>query len=327
MWTGGFGEPRTFSRRAYSELRRRVGEFDIVHDDQGLGTGLLKMTRAGWPVLASVHHPVTVDRRIDLEHATDRRAASLRRWYRFAEMQSRVARQLPAVVTVSDASRDDIITEMGVRAERIHVVPVGVDTSVYRPLPGVERHRDEILTTASADIPLKGLLTLVEALAKLRTERPDAHIIVIGTLRPASPVQVAIDRLGLANAVEFVGGITDAEVVRHYAECAVAVVPSLYEGFSLPAAEAMACAVPLVTTTGGALPEVVGRDGECARHVVPGDADGLCQVLAELLADHQQAEVLGRAGRARVERRFTWDRCAAGTVAVYRDLLARHRPC
>ncbi|MGD0742301.1 MAG: glycosyltransferase family 4 protein [Acidimicrobiales bacterium] len=327
MWTGGFAEPRTFSWRARTALAPRRAEFDVVHDNQGLGTGLARMQADGWPVVASIHHPVTIDRRLDLAEARGTaRALSLRRWYGFAAMQNRVARGLARVVTVSETSRRDIVAEMGVAPDRIAVIPLGVDTDSWRPHPGLARVPGRIMTTSSADVPLKGLVFLLEALAKLRTERDDAHLVVVGQPRGASPVMVAIARFGLEGAVRFVGGESDCRLAERYAEASVAVVPSLYEGFSLPAIEAMACGVPLVATTGGALPEVVGSDGAAALAVPPGDPGALAAAVARILAEPALARRLGAAGRRRVLTRFSWDRVAAATAEEYRAALAG-RPC
>ena len=208
---------------------------------------------------------------------------TLRRWYGFLNMQMRVARQLPRHLTVSDNSRKDIIAQMGVDADTLHIVPVGVDQVQFRPLPHVKRVPGRLMTTASADVPLKGLPYLIEALAKIRTEREDAHLVVIGRPRHKSAVPAQIERLGLGNAVEFVSGVSDERIVELYAEAEIAVIPSLYEGFSLPAVEAMACGVPLVTTTGGALPEVVGPPGESAMLVPPADPDALAAQIVAVL--------------------------------------------
>lgn len=323
MWTGGFPEPRVFSLRARQTLAARLGEFDVVHDNQSLGTGLLGMLEDGWPVLASVHHPVSVDRRLDLAHASGTlKAWSLRRWYGFAAMQNRVARRLPRLLTVSESSRADLVAELAVPPSRVRVVPAGIDPAVHRPLPGRRRVPGRIMTTASADVPLKGLVPLLEALAKLRTEWPEAHLVVVGSLRPDSPARSAIDRLGLVRAVELVAGESDEAIAGRYAQAACAVVPSLYEGFSLPAAEALACGVPLVATTGGALPEVAGEDGVHALLVPPGDPSALAAAIGRLLESPALGERLARAGRARVLERFSWAATARGTVEQYEDLLA-----
>ena len=321
MCTAGFPEPLTFSLRARKVLARRLGEFDVVHDNQCLGRGLLGMMDDGWPLVATLHHPITVDRDLELAHArTRRRRVTLRRWYGFLKMQSEVARQLPSIVTVSESSRRDIVAQMGVDAERLSVVPVGVDHLRFKPLPHVPRVPGRVMTTASADVPLKGLVPLLEAMAKVRTERP-AELVVIGKPRRETRVGETIERLNLHGAVRFVSGVSDAEIVRLYAEAEVAVVPSLYEGFSLPAIEAMACGVPLVATTGGALPEVVGTDGDTGLLVPPGDPGALAQAIGLALDEPGLRERLGRAGRSRVLERFTWRRTAEGTADLYRRQL------
>ncbi|WP_436782379.1 glycosyltransferase family 4 protein [Streptomyces sp. URMC 126] len=322
MWTGGFPEPLTFSLRARRHLAARRGDFDVVHDNQTLGYGLL--ADLGAPLVTTVHHPVTVDRRLELDAAQDwKRRLSVRRWYGFTRMQERVARCLPSIVTVSGSSRQEIVDHLGVRPERVHVVPIGADTDLFSPDPSVPVVPGRIVTTSSADVPLKGLVYLVEALAKVRTENPDAHLVVVGRRADDGPVARAIETYGLEGAVEFVKGISDAELVDLVRGAQVACVPSLYEGFSLPAAEAMATGTPLVATTGGAIPEVAGPDGETCLAVPPGDADALAGALKRLLGDGELRRRLGAAGRERVLSRFTWRQAAIGTAERYRMSIER----
>ncbi|MCL4291968.1 MAG: glycosyltransferase family 4 protein [Acidimicrobiia bacterium] len=322
MSAAGFPEPYTFSVRARRLLARRRDDFDLVHDNQCLGTGLLRMIDDGWPVCATLHHPITVDRDLDLAHTTNPwRRLTLRRWYSFLGMQMKVARRIPRLVTVSESSRGDIVEQMGVARDRLHIVPVGVDQAVFRPLPHVARVPGRLMTTASSDVPMKGLVPLLEALAKIRTERPDAHLVVIGKKKNGSRIPGVISRLGLEGAVEFVSGVSTERIVELYAEAEAACVPSLYEGFSLPAIEAMACGVPLVATTGGALPEVVGTGGETALTVEPGDPSALAGALLRLLGDPDLRARIGAAGRERVLDRFTWRATAEGMVENWRALL------
>ncbi|MGW0189529.1 glycosyltransferase family 4 protein [Streptomyces sp. NPDC003362] len=321
MWTGGFPEPLTFSLRAGRHLRARRGDFDVVHDNQTLGYGLLG--DLGAPLVTTIHHPITVDRQLELDAAESwQRRYSVRRWYGFTRMQKRVARRLPSVLTVSGTSRQEIVDHLGVRPDRLHVVHIGADTDLFSPDPSVPRVPGRIVTTSSADVPLKGLVFLVEALAKVRGEHPDAHLVVVGKRPTEGPVAQAIERYGLDRAVEFVKGISDAELVDLVRSAQVACVPSLYEGFSLPAAEAMATGTPLVATTGGAIPEVAGPDGETCLAVPTGDAEALAAGLKRLLADADLRDRLGAAGRERVLRHFTWARAAEGTVAHYREAIA-----
>ncbi|MER7619883.1 glycosyltransferase family 4 protein [Streptomyces sp. NPDC126503] len=325
MWTGGFPEPLTFSLRARRLLAARRGDFDVVHDNQTLGYGLLGGPRAiGAPLVTTIHHPITVDRQLELDAAADwKRRTSVRRWYAFTRMQKRVARRLPSVLTVSGSSRQEIVEHLGVREDRVKVVHIGADTALWSPDPSVAEVPGRIVTTSSADVPLKGLVHLVEALAKLRTEHPDAHLVVVGKRAEDGPVAQAIERYGLGGAVEFVKGISDAELVDLVRSAQISCVPSLYEGFSLPAAEAMATGTPLVATTGGAIPEVAGTDGETCLAVPPGDAGALAAALGRLLGDAELRARLGAAGRARVLDRFTWARAAQGTAELYREAVAR----
>lgn len=330
MATCGFPEPYVFSLRVRRALRKRRSDFDIVHDNQCLGAGMLGVMR-DLPFVATLHHPITVDRDLDLAHAREHGASrwrrfTLRRWYGFLGMQMRVARQLPNIITVSESSRHDIVEQMKVPEASLSVVPVGVDTERFRPLPDIERVPGRIIVTTSSDVPLKGLIPLLEAVAKVRTENQDAHLIVIGTPRRGSHVPATIERLGIAGAVTFVSGVDDERFIELYAQASVAVVPSLYEGFSLPAIEAMACGVPLIATTGGALPEVAGPNGEAALLVPPGDPSALAHAIGTALADSELRERIGAAGRARVLNRYTWRKTAELTVEQYRRAIAEQRP-
>jgi glycosyltransferase involved in cell wall biosynthesis len=318
---GTFPEPLAFSMRAWDHLRKRKGEFDLVHDNQSLGYGLLAIQR-DVPVLGTIHHPITVDRRLELEHAqTAYKRLTLRRWYAFTKMQTRVAKRLKRIITVSESSRTDIVKDHEVDPSIMHVVPVGVDPEQFRPLPGVARIPGRLITTASADVTMKGLRYLLEAVAKLRTER-EISLVVIGRPKAGGRSAETIERLGLTDCVSFVSGVTDERIYELYSESELAIVPSLYEGFSLPAIEAMACGVPLVSTTGGALPEVVGRDNETAFLVTPGDSEALAARIRTALDDPALRAKVGAQGRQRVIDNWSWKHTALKTLEQYRALLA-----
>ncbi len=320
--SGTFPEPLAFSLRAWDHLRRRVDDFDLVHDNQCMGYGLLAIERSGLPVLGTVHHPITVDRRIEMEHADSRSQRwSKGRWYAFTKMQSRVAQRLQRTITVSQNSFDDICRTHGVSPEKLFVVPVGVDPDLFAPMPSVQRRRFQIISTASADVAMKGQRYLLEALAKLRTEFPELHLVMIGKLKDGSAAKRTIESLGLWDAVEFVSGVTDERIVELYNESACAVVPSLYEGFSLPAIEAMSTGCPLVATTGGALPEVTGADGETCIAVEPANSDALAAGIRRALEDPDASRRIGAAGRERVIQKWSWRHTAVRTVEHYRARL------
>ncbi len=325
--TGTFPEPLAFSLRAWDHLRHRRDDFDLVHDNQCLGWGLvLLQQRVGFPVLSTIHHPITVDRRLEIAHArTLWESFSMRRWYAFTKMQSRVARRMNHIMTVSESSKIDIAADHKVDPEHIHVVPVGVDPEIFRPVPGVRRVPGRIVTTASADVAMKGLKYLLEAVAKLRTER-NVELVIIGRPTEGSASADLFAELGLTDCVSWVHGVSDERIVELYSEAEVAVVPSLYEGFSLPAIEAMSCGVPLVTTTGGALPEVAGSHGETCFQVPPGDGEALAAMLGTVLDQPDVRDRVGANGRQRVIDQWSWHHTAEQTVDQYRALLDRQTP-
>lgn len=321
--TGQFPEPLAFSYRAYQAMKVRAKDFDLVHDNQCLGYGMLGVEKL-IPTLITLHHPITVDRRLEMEAAPNwRKRHSIGRWYSFVKMQGRVAQRMPRILVVSDNSIQDIHTDMGVDLDRMRLVHVGVDPDLFKPMPEVTRQPGRLITTASADVELKGLKFLLEAMAKLRAER-DVTLTVIGRAKPGGPSAKLIEELGLAEHITFVTGVPDERIVELYAESEVAVVPSLYEGFSLPAVEAMGSGTPLVASDGGALPEVTGVDGETVVRCKAGDADDLKRAISVLLDDPELRTRMGAAGRERVSELYTWRQTAIKTVEQYREVIELH---
>ncbi|MDJ0770670.1 MAG: glycosyltransferase family 4 protein [Ilumatobacter sp.] len=318
--TGVFPEPLAFSARANAHLSKRLSEFDLVHDNQCLGYGIAKL-ESKIPLIVTLHHPITRDRMLEMDHAKNRfKRWSVGRWYSFVKMQGKVASKMPRVVVVSENSIQDIHTDMGVPLDRMRLVPVGVDPDLFKPLDTVERVPGRLITTASADVALKGLSYLVEAMAKLRADGHDISLTIIGKPKPGKSMDL-IDEYGLAPYIQFVSGVPDERIVELYDEAELAVVPSLYEGFSLPAIEAMCTGTPLVATDGGALPEVTGADGETVFRCRKGDADALASTIRDALANPEARARVGAAGRQRVLDRWTWRRCAQLTVEQYREVL------
>ncbi|HBQ52803.1 MAG: glycosyltransferase family 1 protein [Actinobacteria bacterium] len=317
---GTFGEPLTFSMRAHRVLRDRINDFDLVHDNQCLGSSILKVEKI-IPTIVTLHHPITKDRALEMAHTpTWWKRRAIGRWYSFVWMQGRVASKMPRVVVVSENSINDIHNDMGVSRDRMRLVPVGVDPDLFKPIESIKRKPGHLITTASADVALKGLSFLLEALAKLRTER-EVHLTIIGKPRAGASADL-IESLGLQDCISFVSGVSDEKIVELYASCELAVVPSLYEGFSLPAIEAMSTGICLVATTGGALPEVTGRNGETVLSCPPADADALAVAIRRGLDDNVLREKIGLAGRQRVAERWSWRHCAQLTVDQYREVLS-----
>ena len=316
--TGGFPEPLTFGLRAYHFLKARVGEFDVIHDNQCLAYGLLKLQSLGFPLVATIHHPIMVDRDAELQSVKWWwKKLKVRRWYSFVGMQTRVTRNLSHIITVSERSREDVAKAFGIPLNRLHVVPNGIDTDTFRPLPDVMREENRIITTTSSDVPIKGLRYLLEAVASIAKER-DIRVTVIGKPRKDKGVEDLVRSLALERFVEFTGRIEDEAFAQYYARATLAVVPSLYEGFGFPAGEAMACKTPVVSTTGGALPEVVGDAGVL---VPPGDSRALAGAIVSLLDDPERRQRLGEEGYRRVHEQFTWKRAAEKMIEVYREAM------
>ncbi|WP_395106735.1 glycosyltransferase family 4 protein [Actinomadura sp. SCN-SB] len=320
MRTGGFPEPLTFSLRVLRELRRRRGEFDVAHDNQVLGLGNLGIPRLGLPLVTSIHHPISVDRRIDIEAARGfRQKLGKVRWYGFVSMQSQVARRIGPVLTVSESSKVDIVKDFKVDPRDIEILPLGVDTRIFHPRG--DRTPGRIVAMASADAPIKGVDVLLRAVAKVATER-DVHVVVVSRPRKDGPTERLVRELALGDRVRFVSGISDDELGELLATAEIAVVPSRYEGFSLPAVEHMASGTPLVASRAGALPEVVGEAGALVR---PGDVEELAATLRRLHDDPAERARLSEAGLARVQQRFAWPAVARATVEHYRAAIEQQR--
>ena len=319
--TGGFAEPYTFGRRAVKYLKENGHHYDLIHDNQSLSYGMLQIQEMGLPLVTTVHHPITSDLRIALSAAKSwYERLMIMRWHSFLTMQKRVVKQLRNIVTVSDCSRQDIARDFGIQPAGIGIVYNGIDTDEFAPMADVKRLPLRLMATASADAPLKGLRYLLRAYAQLLDKYPDLELLLVSKPKPGGKTERLIRYLGIGDKVQFVNGISTREMVRYYAQATIAVVPSVYEGFGLPAGEGMACGVPLVSTDGGALPEVVGDAGV----IVPAKSvDALVHAIDELLQNPERRNELGVRGRERILDKFCWDVCARQMVAYYEQVLTR----
>ncbi len=320
--TMGFPEPLTFGLRANRFIRSLASRYDIVHDNQSLSYGVWSLARH-IPTVATIHHAITVDRKLAIRaERTILNKFKQWRWYSFIHMQKRVAPALKRLITVSKCALDDIVEEFGLAPHKFSVIPNGIDTDQFHPLEGVTRQPYRLIVTTSADVPLKGLRYLLHAVASIAPRMPQLHLVVVGQPKKNSPILQLVRDLGIGRRVRFTGAISHAEFVRQYARAWAAVVPSLYEGFGLPAGEAMACGVPVISTTGGALPEVVADSGIL---VPPGDHRALAHAIETVCIDSRVAQSLGAAGYQRVLKHFTWEAAAQKTVAVYRRVIRDYR--
>jgi glycosyltransferase involved in cell wall biosynthesis len=318
--TGGFAEPATFGERVRDWLLDHADEFDVVHDNQTLANGIVDVQRAGLPVVTTIHHPITRDLRVALDGESRWwRRIMIRRWHSFLRMQANVASRLNHIVTVSRLSANDIATDFGVLPSTLNVVPNGVDTGLFTPLSHIQRRPGQLIATASADAPLKGIPVLLRAFKSLHAVDASRRLVLIARPKPGGDTEALIDRLGLSEAIQFVGDASHEDINRLYAESAVAVVPSLYEGFGLPAVEAMAAGIPLVSSDGGALAEVVADGGLL---VPAGDSAALETALEQVLSDQSLAASLSERGRRRVEEHYCWSVCAKQMLTQYRACIA-----
>lgn len=320
MLTGGFPEPYTFGRRMVQYLRQHGSEYDIIHDNQSLCTGLLDLQKLGFAVVCTVHHPITSDRDIALASADNWKLRLLiKRWHWFLKMQQKVIRKLKHVVTVSAQSQQDISSAFGIERSGINLIYNGIDTDVFKPRPEIQQVPYRIMTTASADAPLKGLDYLLRAIAILRPDYPQLELLIVGKLKEGGTTRKLIEELEVGSMLKFVSQIDTSELVRYYAEATLAVVPSIYEGFGLPAGEAMATGTAVITTNGGALPEVVGDAGLT---VPTRDDKAIAAAIRHLLESPAERIALAQAGRQRILEKFSWDVTAQLMTDYYRKVLA-----
>jgi glycosyltransferase involved in cell wall biosynthesis len=316
--TMGFPEPFTFGMRAYRYLlKNNIFNYDIVHDNQSISYGI-RAIRQFVPAIVTIHHPITIDRALAIKAASSfLKKIKEMRWHSFIGMQKRVIKIFSHIITVSKNAKEDIIRDFKIPRQRFRIIPNGINTKLFYPVPEIKREKNRIIVTNSADTPLKGLHYLLKALNEISKTR-SMRLIVIGTPKKNGSIEALIRRLGIGKLVTFTGRIDNNEYLRQYARATVAVIPSIYEGFGLPAGEAMACGLPVISTTGGALPEVVGDAGIL---VPPADHLALAEAITNVLDDPELAKKMGRAGYQRVNKFFTWKRAAEMTVEAYRETI------
>jgi glycosyltransferase involved in cell wall biosynthesis len=320
--TGSFPEPFTFGERVYRYLQKRRMHYDIVHDNQSLSYGVGRLARKVIPTIATIHHPITVDKQEEFKAAkTIYQKFRVFRWYTFIKMQMKVARRLSHIVTVSEFTKKDIAKEFSIDENKFRVVHNGINNEYFYPVQNPARPDNSLMVTNSADTPLKGLNYLLEAVAQVRKNQP-VKLIVIGEPKGNGIIVKLVRKLGIGDIVHFTGRIQNEEFADYYSRATVAVVPSVYEGFGIPAAEAMACGVPLITTSGGALPEVVGN---AAMIVPPADTSALTKAITHLFNNPEERVKYAQVGLERVNSVFSWSKAAQQVVEVYREAIDGHR--
>jgi glycosyltransferase involved in cell wall biosynthesis len=317
---GCFTEPVAFGMRAYDLFRQNghLKKYDVIHDNQCITEGILKIKQLGSPMVTTIHHPITIDRKLAL-NASDSfiKSLGIKRWYSFADTQVKVAGQLTHFITDSENSLREITESYGLTEDKFKIIYCGVDQDIFQQEPGSVRADNRILVINSGDTPLKGLKYLLEAIAELRKTR-DIELLIVGTPMRKGYTEGVLDKLGLGDCVRYTGKIDTADLVHHYSTATMLVVPSIYEGFGLPAAEAMSCCTPVISTTAGALPEVVGDAGIL---IPPGNTTAIVGAVTALLDDSNKRKEMGVVGKERVRRLFNWDNTAKQTADYYREAI------
>jgi glycosyltransferase involved in cell wall biosynthesis len=302
--SGYFAEPLTFGMRAHGLIRNSGNrKYDIVHDNQTLSYGVLKIREMGYPATSL------------------KDKLGLMRWFSFINMQIKVARSLSHIITVSHTARRHIAKTFGISEDTLRVVYNGINTDIFSPSPKVNRLENRLLVVISRDTAVKGLKYMLEALAILR-QKHNLELVVVAKETDNSTTQKLISNLGIRDYVKFIDGIDTAELINQYRSASIAVIPSIYEGFGLPAAEAMACGTPVVSTTAGALPEVVGDAGIL---VPPADTKALAEAISALVASPNKRKHLGEMGRKRIVQTFNWQNTAKATADVYAEAIEHQK--
>tara|TARA_A100001011_G_scaffold143277_1_gene151337 strand:- start:2636 stop:3928 length:1293 start_codon:yes stop_codon:yes gene_type:complete len=317
--SGGFPEPYCFCQRAARFLREFENHYDIVHDNQSLGSGLIKIKNLGIPVISTIHHPITQDLRIKLEQESDwflRLLAT--RWHSFLKMQITTARALDNLVSVSQNAKQDIQKDFGIEENKIRVIYNGVDQTVFHTSPEVPKEQNRIISVASADEPLKGAKYLIEAFHLLAKDYPNLRLDFIGSPKSGGTLDKLIDGLGVRNKIDFHSKLSIEKMVALYQRATIAIVPSDYEGFGFPAVEAMACGTPVVSTVGGSLGEIVGDAGLLAPIR---DPQALANQARRLLSNVDAQKSYSARGLDRVQKNFTWEKAAARFDSHYKEIL------
>jgi len=312
--SGSFPEPYAFGKRVNIYLDKTSTDYDLIHDNQSLCYELINIQKE-IPLVTTIHHPITKDRRLALEAAaTWKERLSINRWHSFLRMQKKVAPQLNRIVCPSNQSKADVIEELKVNEENVNVVLNGIDLDSFTRDERVEQKPYRIITTASADVPLKGLKFLIEAMTEIIEEIPEAHLMVLGRAKEKGDIAKQISRLNLEEKISFRSGLSQSEVVSLYSSSHICVIPSLYEGFGFGAGEAMACGLPLISTQSGGLKEVIGQE---AVIIEAASSEAIVKAVKDLFSNKEKQLALSRAGRKRMEKEFNWMKAAEAYEKIY----------
>jgi glycosyltransferase involved in cell wall biosynthesis len=302
IFFGGFPEMRTFGYRANKFLKLSP-DYDVVIDNQSLSYGILEIQKR-LPFIEIIHHPISKDYKFELETASSfLYKLSRHRWYSFLKMQKRVAKDINNIITPSKNSLKDISVDFNVNQKNINVINNGLDIDTFIPYKNIKRDPFRLITSASADVALKGLDYSLKSLAILSKTFPEISLLVIGQLKKDGHTSRLIEELGIGARIIFKTGLTKEEIAKEYASSSVAIVSSLYEGFGYPVIEAMSCEVPLIATNTSSIPELVG---DFATLIPPMNENDLSEAIKNILTNFKKYEKIAENGRHHIIENFNW---------------------
>tara|TARA_B100000575_G_scaffold49040_1_gene36013 strand:- start:3245 stop:4492 length:1248 start_codon:yes stop_codon:yes gene_type:complete len=320
---GGFPEPKTFGNRVNRYLKLN-DHYDLIIDNQSLSYGMIDIQKR-FPFIEIIHHPITFDYKYDL--ASSRKIKyriSRHRWYSFLKMQKKVAPYIKRIITPSKSSKKGIVDEFDCNKANITVINNGLDTNEFSPVNEVKRNEYRLITTASADVPLKGLDFSLKALKKLKKDFPDIHLIVIGLIKKGGHTEKLIRKLGLQNDVTFKSNLTKNEIKDCYSKSSIAIVSSLYEGFGYPVIEAMSCEIPLIATNVSSIPELTS---EFAKLVDPKNEEMIYQSVKDILSEYDKYKKIAIKGRQHVIKNFNWIKITDEYENAIFETIKNHEKC
>ncbi len=299
---GGFPEPKTFGIRAKKYLENNKN-YDLVIDNQSISYSMLDIQKK-LPFIEIIHHPITIDYKYELESSQKiKYRISRYRWYSFLKMQKKVAPKINRIITPSNSSKKGIVNEFNCNEESISVINNGLDTTEFSPIKNFSRNENRLITTASADVPIKGLDYTLKALKILKKDFPHIHLIVIGNIKQKGHTQRLIKELKLENNVIFKSNLSKFQIKELYASSSIAIVSSLYEGFGYPVIEAMSCAIPLIATNVSSIPELTSK---YAKLIEPKNEEMISSSVKEILLDYPKYKEIAFEGRQHVIQNFNW---------------------
>ena len=320
---GGFPEMYSFGERAKKYLSQ-TKDYDIVIDNQSLSSGMLEIQK-NYPFVEIIHHPITKDFKYDLIYSNGYIQRFLKkRWYSFLKMNKKVAPKLKKIITVSLNSKKDIAIDFKIDPKRIYVIPNGLDLTIFKKNNGLERERFKIVTVASADIPLKGLDTTLKAISLILDKYPDIKLSVVGNPRENGHTERVIRQLNLTNHISFKTNLSKEEVAYEYQSSSLAIISSLYEGFGFPAAEAMACGTPIISSNSSALPEIIQDFGQLYE---PGNSVALKDCIKNFYLNRPSFNDLAQEGSLYANETFNWEKIALDYEEQFLETIEKFNSC